>query len=115
MTDSEEVVAPTQHALVCSTSGEPHSPAVELHPISPLSSAAPNITCDDSTFLCHNQLCVPKRFVCDRDNDCGDGSDESPECGKWPPPTSHVVVTSLPNTCLRVAMRLLYLFAECVR
>ncbi|XP_048876028.1 low-density lipoprotein receptor-related protein 1B-like isoform X1 [Brienomyrus brachyistius] len=41
---------------------------------------APNITCDDSTFLCRNQLCVPKRFVCDRDNDCGDGSDESPEC-----------------------------------
>lgn len=45
-------------------------------------SSAPNNTCDDSSFRCHNKACIPQRFVCDHDNDCGDGSDESVECGK---------------------------------
>lgn len=44
---------------------------------------APNNTCDDSSFRCNNKACVPQRFVCDHDDDCGDGSDESVECGKW--------------------------------
>lgn len=43
---------------------------------------APNNTCDDSTFTCHNGVCIPKQFVCDHDDDCGDGSDESLHCGK---------------------------------
>lgn len=44
---------------------------------------APNNTCDDNTFRCNNKACIPQRFVCDHDDDCGDGSDESVECGKW--------------------------------
>lgn len=44
---------------------------------------APNNTCDHSSFRCNNKACVPQRFVCDHDDDCGDGSDESVECGKW--------------------------------
>lgn len=44
---------------------------------------APNNTCDDNSFRCNNKGCVPQRFVCDHDDDCGDGSDESVECGKW--------------------------------
>ncbi|CAF94361.1 unnamed protein product, partial [Tetraodon nigroviridis] len=40
---------------------------------------APNNTCDDNSFRCNNKVCVPQRFVCDRDDDCGDGSDESVE------------------------------------
>jgi hypothetical protein len=48
-----------------------------------MSFLAPNNTCDDSAFMCHNKLCIPKQFVCDHDDDCGDGSDESLQCGKY--------------------------------
>lgn len=44
---------------------------------------APNNTCDENAFMCHNNICIPKQFVCDHDDDCGDGSDESLECGKY--------------------------------
>lgn len=40
-----------------------------------------NNTCDEREFMCGNRQCIPKHFVCDHDDDCGDGSDESPECG----------------------------------
>ncbi|KAJ8403984.1 hypothetical protein AAFF_G00343340 [Aldrovandia affinis] len=39
-----------------------------------------NNTCAESEFMCQNRQCIPKHFVCDHDNDCGDGSDESLEC-----------------------------------
>lgn len=32
--------------------------------------------CNDGLFACHNGLCIPKRYVCDHDDDCGDRSDE---------------------------------------
>lgn len=44
---------------------------------------APNNTCDESTFMCHNKVCIPKQFLCDHDDDCGDGSDESLQCGEY--------------------------------
>lgn len=46
-------------------------------------SSAPNNTCDENAFTCRNNICIPKQFVCDHDDDCGDGSDESLECGKY--------------------------------
>lgn len=43
---------------------------------------APNNTCDENAFMCHNKVCIPKQFVCDHDDDCGDGSDEFLQCGE---------------------------------
>lgn len=32
--------------------------------------------CNAGLFQCHNGMCVPRSYVCDRDDDCGDRSDE---------------------------------------
>ncbi|CAM4944086.1 unnamed protein product [Rotaria socialis] len=36
--------------------------------------------CSSNQFQCANGLCVPRSYVCDHDNDCGDGSDEPISC-----------------------------------
>ena len=38
-------------------------------------------TCSDNEHACGNGQCIPKRWLCDRDRDCDDGSDEQ-GCGK---------------------------------
>lgn len=48
--------------------------------------------CDTDQFHCSNGMCKPKLWVCDRVNDCGDGSDEK-MCGKY----SHLFEDSLGN------------------
>ena len=40
-------------------------------------------TCDDDKFTCRSGRCIPKRWQCDHDDDCGDGSDEEPPCGEY--------------------------------
>lgn len=35
-----------------------------------------NSTCAPAFFKCNNDKCIPQKWVCDKDNDCGDGSDE---------------------------------------
>lgn len=38
--------------------------------------------CGSDKFLCNNTRCIPKRFVCDLDDDCGDNSDEHSNCSQ---------------------------------
>ena len=33
--------------------------------------------CPAQTFTCDNTVCIHKKWVCDGDDDCGDGSDEA--------------------------------------
>ncbi|XP_078069987.1 low-density lipoprotein receptor-related protein 1-like [Mustelus asterias] len=40
---------------------------------------AANVTCRASDFMCHNRQCIPRRWLCDGNADCKDGSDESLE------------------------------------
>ena len=37
-------------------------------------------SCSDDEFTCANGQCIQKRWACDRDIDCGDGSDEGAHC-----------------------------------
>ena len=39
------------------------------------------VACTDDEFTCDNGLCIPARWICDGDNDCGDFSDEQ-NCSK---------------------------------
>ncbi|KAI0231546.1 Low-density lipoprotein receptor-related protein 2 [Lamellibrachia satsuma] len=36
-----------------------------------------NSSCNETEFMCMNNRCIPTRWHCDRDNDCGDMSDET--------------------------------------
>ena len=37
----------------------------------------PTRHCPAQTFTCDNTVCIHKMWVCDGDDDCGDGSDEA--------------------------------------
>ena len=37
-------------------------------------------SCDDDEFQCASGKCIIQSYVCDRDNDCGDWSDEVQQC-----------------------------------
>lgn len=42
--------------------------------------------CQTGQFSCASGRCIPELWLCDRDDDCGDMSDESTSCGKAPMP-----------------------------
>ena len=41
--------------------------------------------CTADEFTCKNEKCIPNIFVCDKDNDCGDNSDEKGCLREYPP------------------------------
>lgn len=60
------------------------SPACLLPPLT-LPPPAAEVTCAPNQFQCAiTKRCIPRVWVCDRDNDCVDGSDEPANCSKNP-------------------------------
>lgn len=50
-----------------------------------VSPPAAEVTCAPNQFQCAiTKRCIPRVWVCDRDNDCVDGSDEPANCSKNP-------------------------------
>ena len=43
----------------------------------------PAPTCPGGQFYCDNGQCIPYQFVCNKKEDCTDGSDEPPHCCKF--------------------------------
>lgn len=64
----------------------PHSVPDGLDICPPLLPPLDERTCEPYQFRCKNNRCVPGRWQCDYDNDCGDNSDEE-SCSMSPPPT----------------------------
>lgn len=68
------------------------------------------MTCAPTQFQCTiTKRCIPRVWVCDRDNDCVDGSDEPANCSKAAvvfsvfPLSSRPDVTALPFVSLPTA------------
>jgi len=52
------------------------------------------IQCEPNEFQCSNKRCVPLMWKCDNDNDCGDNSDEPPDCKNTTCPEGYIQCNS---------------------
>eukprot|EP00794_Sanderia_malayensis_P007889 gene7889-8742_t len=59
-------------------------------------------SCTVFEFKCANQKCILKNWLCDRDDDCGDGSDERNCAGKVPGPPRDVKARPISETSAHV-------------
>lgn len=55
-------------------------------------------------FQCENGHCIPNRWKCDRENDCGDWSDEKDCGGRGPCPTAALFRVGLFNRFVGVTL-----------
>ena len=45
-----------------------------------IAAVTPEPTCPGGQFHCNNGQCIAYEIVCNKNDDCGDGSDEPPHC-----------------------------------
>ncbi|CAH0551681.1 unnamed protein product [Brassicogethes aeneus] len=63
----------------------------------------PPATCPPTQFKCSNDKCIPAVWVCDKDNDCADNSDEEQDCGNRSCSPQHFRCNS--GRCIPLAWR----------
>ena len=78
------VNASLNHRLHQTKSGKEHfdgKPQIILHLSLGLEGTVEPGGCADHEFQCDNNKCIVEEYLCDLNDDCGDGSDEF-DCGK---------------------------------
>lgn len=76
--NNDKVISLDEHECKCSRDWHKQRlvQLIEFHwPLSSFLSSTENV-CAQDQFRCNNGRCIPKRWQCDQEKDCSDGSDE---------------------------------------